>query len=267
MHYFKRNIGDYHKKAGRLSMLEHGAYTLLLDSCYDRERFPTFDDAIEWTWARSEDEIAAVKFVLCKFFILEDGFYVQQRIKDELSKYHENSETNARIAKAREEARRTIRARTVNEPPPNQEPRTTNQEPLTIDIPPKRKAKTSFPKQFIPTAEHLQFALENKINISDELIGFRLHHEAKLTTSGNWNSSFSTWLRNAVKFKRPEKKGFNGVQDARLEVARQIMGERNGNDRQIIDIASTGTIEGYGARIPEITSGLWQPDDEQVAGD
>jgi len=29
MHYFKRNIGDYHKKAGRLSMLEHGAYTLL----------------------------------------------------------------------------------------------------------------------------------------------------------------------------------------------------------------------------------------------
>lgn len=59
----------------------------------------------------------------------------------------------------------------------------------------------------------------------------------------------------------------NNVQDARLEVARQIMGDRNGNDRQIIDIASTGAIEGYRARIPEIASGLWQPDDEQVARD
>ena len=48
MHYFKRNIGDYHKKAGRLSMLEHGAYTLLIDSCYDRERFPTMD-AVSYT--------------------------------------------------------------------------------------------------------------------------------------------------------------------------------------------------------------------------
>ena len=37
MHYYKRNIGDYHKKAGRLSMIEHGAYTLLIDACYDRE--------------------------------------------------------------------------------------------------------------------------------------------------------------------------------------------------------------------------------------
>ena len=39
MHYFKFNIGDYHKKAGRLSMLQHGAYTLLIHACYDREKF------------------------------------------------------------------------------------------------------------------------------------------------------------------------------------------------------------------------------------
>ena len=73
MHYYKRNIGDYAKKAGRLSMLEHGAYTLLLDACYDRERFPTLDEAIEWTWARTDAEIEAVKFVLARFFTLEDG--------------------------------------------------------------------------------------------------------------------------------------------------------------------------------------------------
>jgi len=43
MNYFKFHIGDYAKKCGRLSMLEHGAYTQLIQACYDRERFPTLD--------------------------------------------------------------------------------------------------------------------------------------------------------------------------------------------------------------------------------
>lgn len=134
MHYYKKNIGDYHKKAGRLTMLQHGAYTLLIDSCYDREEFPTLELALEWTWASSTDEINAVKFVLGRFFTLNDGVYVQNRIQDELDKYHKNAAINKRIAIDRENARRdksTNRERTVNEAPPNQEPRTTNQEPRT----------------------------------------------------------------------------------------------------------------------------------------
>ena len=85
MHYYKRNLGDYAKKAGRLSMLQHGAYTLLIDACYDREQFPTMDEAIDWTWASSTAEIEAVQFVLSKFFDLSaDGRYVQSRIEEEL---------------------------------------------------------------------------------------------------------------------------------------------------------------------------------------
>ena len=85
MHYYKRNLGDYAKKAGRLSMLEHGAYTLLMDAIYDREVFPTLEDALDWTWARDEAEVAAVKFVLTKFFELQnDGRYVQKRIQEEI---------------------------------------------------------------------------------------------------------------------------------------------------------------------------------------
>lgn len=135
MHYYKRNIGDYSKKAGRLTMLQHGAYTLLLDSCYDRERFPTLDEAIEWTWASTESEVEAVKFVLSRFFKLDgDGQYVQDRILDELLNYHKNADTNKRIALEREAKRkgkRTNRAQSVNEAPPNQEPLTINQEPTT----------------------------------------------------------------------------------------------------------------------------------------
>lgn len=134
MHYYKKNIGDYAKKAGRLTMLQHGAYTLLLDSCYDREVFPTLEDAIEWTWASTKEETEAVEFVLKKFFTLEDGRYVQNRIQEELEKFHSNSETNKRIAIDRETKRRessTNRAQSVNEAPPNHKPITNNQEPRT----------------------------------------------------------------------------------------------------------------------------------------
>lgn len=118
MHYFKRNIGDYHKKAGRLSMIEHGAYTLLLDACYDRERFPTLEEAIDWCWARSNEEVTAVTFVLSKFFDLVDGRYVQARIQDEINAYHaialkiRKSQKNVRQISARSVLRT---ARTVHQ--------------------------------------------------------------------------------------------------------------------------------------------------------
>lgn len=142
MHYYKRNLGDYAKKAGRLSMLQHGAYTLLIDSCYDREVFPTLEQAIEWTWASTEAEIDAVKFVLSRFFTLtDDGQYIQDRILQEVLEYHSKAERNKEIAIERETNRKKIntnraeistkRERSVNEPPPNQEPLTINQEPLT----------------------------------------------------------------------------------------------------------------------------------------
>lgn len=138
MHYFKRNIGDYHKKAGRLSMLEHGAYTLLIDACYDRERFPTRDEALDWCWARTEQEIAAVDFVLAKFFDLVDGRYVQNRIQEEIDEYHQKALKNKEIALAREAARKEKRERieheactNEHESPPNHKPITINQEPIT----------------------------------------------------------------------------------------------------------------------------------------
>lgn len=100
MHYYKRNLGDYAKKAGRLSMLQHGAYNLLIDACYDREQFPTRDEAIDWAWASSPDEIAAVEFVLSRFFDLQDdGRYVQKRIEEELAAYSELKDKQAKNGK------------------------------------------------------------------------------------------------------------------------------------------------------------------------
>ena len=122
-------------------MLQHGAYTLLMDCCYDREQFPTMEDAIEWVWASTTEEIEAVKFVLGRFFSLEDGVYVQHRIAEELEDYQSKAEKNKRIALDREAKRRKERTeehepctngqQCVNETPPNQEPITNNQKPIT----------------------------------------------------------------------------------------------------------------------------------------
>lgn len=164
MHYFKRNIGDYHKKAGRLSMVEHGAYTLLIDACYDRERFPTKADAIDWCWARSAEEVSAVEFVLSKFFTLDGDLYVQARIQEEITAYHAIAIKNKEIADKREADKRTKREEegtkraqnhterepVVNEPAPNQEPLTINQEPLT-----NKDQKTCAPSACTPVAEDL----------------------------------------------------------------------------------------------------------------
>lgn len=151
MHYYKRNLGDYAKKAGRLSMLQHGSYTLLIDACYDREQFPTLEEAIEWTWASTTEEREAVEFVLRKFFVLEDGVYVQKRIQEELADYQAKAGKNKQIAIDRETLRKekgTNRARTVNaasesgdEPPPNHKPLTTNHKPKekkSASAPPSR---------------------------------------------------------------------------------------------------------------------------------
>lgn len=151
MHYYKRNLGDYAKKAGKLSMLQHGAYTLLTDACYDREKFPTKEEAIDWTWASTPEEVQAVEFVLSKFFVLENGRFIQARITEELAEYTEKSITNKRIAIERESKKRETnstdrapkepkREQIVNESPPNQEPRTKNHKPLTKDKP---KTKTA----------------------------------------------------------------------------------------------------------------------------
>jgi uncharacterized protein YdaU (DUF1376 family) len=174
VHYYKRNIGDYHKKAGRLSMLQHGAYTLLIDSCYDREKFPTVDDAIDWCWASSAEEVEAVKFVLSKFFVEEDGFYVQSRIQEDLDRYHLNAQTNKRIAIEREAkrvAKSTKRAQSVNEAPPNHKPLTINQEPIPSSPSAEGGAQEVKSPQFSET--DLKFAKWMLSIISDKLPNFK----------------------------------------------------------------------------------------------
>lgn len=94
MNYYKRHIGDYAKKAGHLSLLEHGVYTLLLDAYYDREQAPTKAEAIRISRCRTPEELAALEAVLSDFFQLDGDRYVQSRVEEEFVKAEEQAEKN-----------------------------------------------------------------------------------------------------------------------------------------------------------------------------
>jgi uncharacterized protein YdaU (DUF1376 family) len=199
MHYYKRNLGDYAKKTGRLTMLQHGAYTLLIDSCYDREVFPTLEQAIEWTWASTEAEVDAVKFVLGRFFTLDkEGQYVQDRILEELLNYHKNADINKRIAEEREAKRReksTKREQVVDEAPPNQEPITTNQEPKV-----KTQRGSRLPTDWTLPDVWKEWAEKERPDLTIKTVAdsFRDFWIAKPGAGGvklDWGATWRNWVR------------------------------------------------------------------------
>jgi uncharacterized protein YdaU (DUF1376 family) len=215
MHYYKRNLGDYAKKAGRLTMLQHGAYTLLIDSCYDRETFPTLEQAIEWTWAATEAEVEAVKFVLSRFFKLDsEGCYIQERILAELLEYHAKADKNKQIAIDRETKRKqnvTERAQDVDETPPNHKPLTTNHKPITnLEIPsgiskaqaPKQKAAKRCPADFVVTSEMVEWARENVITVNLDIETQKFKDHEYKTAKTDWPACWRTWMRNAQQYAR-----------------------------------------------------------------
>ena len=86
MNYYERHIGDYAKDAGHLSMLEHGAYTILLDRYYSTEQGIPEGKAHRLCRARTDDEVQAVDVVLEEFFELVDGVWINSRAEEEILK-------------------------------------------------------------------------------------------------------------------------------------------------------------------------------------
>lgn len=223
MHYYERNIGDYYKKAGRLNILQHGVYTLLIDACYDREQFPTLEEAIDWVWAETDEEIEAVKFVLRKFFKPDgNGVYVQHHIEQDLIAYQEfldkqteNGKKGGRPKKttdSQELAKETQNnpLETQNNPIKpkqslNQEPLTNNQEPLTNNnnnnsasaifeiysdwIPLEPSFSELLADMEIPLSKHTPKTLK------DYILHCRAKDPDKQNTQGQWQLFYAKWLQ------------------------------------------------------------------------
>jgi len=99
VNYYERHIGDYARDTAHLSMLEHGAYNILLDRFYATEQGIPKDQVHRIARARSREEKSAVDSVLSEFFFLDGDVYVQKRAQGEIAK------AQARINAARANGR------------------------------------------------------------------------------------------------------------------------------------------------------------------
>lgn len=86
MNYYEHHLGDYAKDTAHLTMLEHGAYRLLLDRYYGTEQGIPGDQAHRVARARTREEKAAVDAVLSEFFTLADGVWKNGRAEEEIAK-------------------------------------------------------------------------------------------------------------------------------------------------------------------------------------
>lgn len=86
MNYYEHHLGDYAKDTGHLSMLEHGAYRILLDRYYSTEAGIPAAQAYRLARARSDEERQAVDVVLEEFFELVDGVWHNGRADEEIER-------------------------------------------------------------------------------------------------------------------------------------------------------------------------------------
>jgi uncharacterized protein YdaU (DUF1376 family) len=86
MNYYERHLGDYARDAGYLSMLEHGAYNLIMDRYYVTEVGIPDEEKYRIARAQTKDEKKAVDSVLKDFFTLNDGVWTKGRIEEEITK-------------------------------------------------------------------------------------------------------------------------------------------------------------------------------------
>jgi uncharacterized protein YdaU (DUF1376 family) len=100
MNYYERHLGDYAKDTAHLSMLEHGAYGLLLDRYYGTEAGIPAAQAHRVARARSKEEKQAVDDVLAEFFELVDGVWINHRTEREITK------AQAKISAAKENGKK-----------------------------------------------------------------------------------------------------------------------------------------------------------------
>ena len=89
--------GDYAGKTSHLTLLEHGAYRVLLDHYYQMGGRVVANATILLRVCRAFDsaEVAAVHSVLAEFFTVRDGHYHHERADAELQKREELREKRA----------------------------------------------------------------------------------------------------------------------------------------------------------------------------
>lgn len=228
MNYVQFHVGDWDSSTRLLSPLEKGIYIDLLMLYYSLERPLMRSECERICRAYSDEEKAALKYVLDRFFMADGDVYRHQRCDKELEAARSKSSKAAASAKARWDRQKANEAKKqpTTTQMPNKSDRnadssethvqtesecnadgmlTNNQEPVTITTKEKvekeaKKAKreptVSFPDS-LPT-EWRQAALSIRQDVTPERVFLKLRGRYAPTTTkktmGNWRKIFLGWI-------------------------------------------------------------------------
>ena len=103
MNFYKRYMGDYARDTAHLSLLEHGAYTLMLDAYYSTGKPLPLDRRLIHRMLRAIEpqEAAAANSILAQFWTETPEGWVNERADRERKKAEEYSSEQSRKAKLR----------------------------------------------------------------------------------------------------------------------------------------------------------------------
>ena len=268
MHYYQKNIGDYRRDTGHLSLLEHGIYNQLIDTYYLDEKPIEKQKVIRWLSIKTKDEENALQNVLNDFFSGSEcgNFWVHKRCDEEISAYKEkinklkaNGAKGGRPQKPIEKQKVSNEKQKDSKTKANQEPRTNNQEPITaadaavaIQPHPLPIYRFRMTPAWQPDYDGLDLDLICKqAGITIDPFTPACLNEFRLYWTGrNDQCSQSQWVGKYLKALKRHQ-GFSQVEDLRHK--RQVI-QAQGNDK-----GSTGFIE-------RITDTSWADDLQRAEG-
>ena len=215
MNFYKRHLGDYAKDAGHLSMIEHGAYGLLLDRYYATEAPIPKDDIYRITRASDRSQRSAVDAVLKEFFTLTESVYRNKRADLEIERAahqrtinQETGKKGGRPPKCNRTVTESVSVdnRTGTESKPNDNPIQTPDSRLQSKS--AFRASRTAPPDFKPDTVFALAELPG-IDLETEIAKFR---DCEFRTPHrDWSKVWRNWVRTCKENGRYAKAAVEGV--------------------------------------------------------
>lgn len=108
MHSYHHNIKTFNNATRHLTRVERSLYRDLIELYYDSEKplpADNFDRLARLALANSDDEKAALRYVLSEFFTESNGLYVHDYCDEQIEKFYNNTTAKALAGKASAKAR------------------------------------------------------------------------------------------------------------------------------------------------------------------
>lgn len=199
--WYPRYVGDYQRKTSHLSLVEHGAYTLLLDHYYSTEKpLPASASVLHRVCrAFAPEEQAAVQSVVDQFFTLESDGYHNGKADEELIKRGDISEKRRKAAESRY-AKAPAKAPAIAYTSTS----TSTTTSIVKKDPPKAASKSkrsAIPENWTPSEKDISHAKDRKLDSQTiAAVGeqFRDHHISKGTLFANHSAAWRTWVKNHI---------------------------------------------------------------------